>query len=141
MNIGYLVDTDWAIHWLNGQDRIRKRLEELKEHGLALSAISLAELYEGVCYSRSLEASERMLSDFLKGVSLLGINEDTCKLFGRERGRLRQSKRSIGDFDLLIGATALRYGLILLSNNRKHFEQIEGLRMESIPSPSAPSTE
>ena len=64
MNIGYLVDTDWAIHWLNGQDRIRKRLEELKEHGLALSAISLAELYEGVCYSRNLEESERMLTTF-----------------------------------------------------------------------------
>ena len=29
--------------------------------------------------------------------------------------------------DLLIGATALRHGLTLLSNNRRHFEGIEGL--------------
>lgn len=37
----------------------------------------------------------------------------------------------IGDFDLLIGATALHYDLTLLSNNR-HFERIGGLRLESL---------
>jgi predicted nucleic acid-binding protein len=33
--------------------------------------------------------------------------------------------------DLLIGATALRHDLTLLSNNRRHFEAIQGLRLES----------
>ncbi len=34
--------------------------------------------------------------------------------------------------DLLIAATALEHNLNLLSNNRKHFENIEGLRLESL---------
>jgi len=38
----------------------------------------------------------------------------------------------IGDCDLLIGATALRHNLTLLTNNRRHFERIEGLHMESV---------
>jgi tRNA(fMet)-specific endonuclease VapC len=38
----------------------------------------------------------------------------------------------IGDCDLLIGATALRHNLTLLTNNRRHFERIDGLRMESV---------
>ena len=37
----------------------------------------------------------------------IGINE--CQMFGRERGRLRQANKMIGDFDLLIGATALQH--------------------------------
>ena len=132
MTPSYLVDTDWAIHWLNGQGGIRTRLEELRDQGLALSAISLAEPYEGVQYSRDPAKSEEMLSAFLEGLSLIGLDEETCKLFGKERGRLRSFGKSLGDFDLLIGATPLRHDLTLLSNNRKHFQQIEGLRIESI---------
>jgi len=37
----------------------------------------------------------------------------------------------VGDFDLLIGATGLRYGLTVLTNNLRHFELIEGLPIES----------
>ena len=45
MNASYLVDTDWAIHYLNGQDRTRERLEELEDSGLGFSIISLAGVY------------------------------------------------------------------------------------------------
>ena len=38
----------------------------------------------------------------------------------------------IGDFDLLIAAMALQYDLTLLTNNRRHFERIDGLRIESV---------
>jgi predicted nucleic acid-binding protein len=43
----YLIDTDWIIDHLNHIERITRRLEELAPEGLALSIISLAELYEG----------------------------------------------------------------------------------------------
>ena len=36
------------------------------------------------------------------------------------------------DFDLLIGVTARQHGLTLLTNNRRHFENIQGLRIESL---------
>jgi tRNA(fMet)-specific endonuclease VapC len=44
----YLIDTDWVIDHLNHVERVTRRLEELAPGGLALSSISLAELYEGV---------------------------------------------------------------------------------------------
>jgi tRNA(fMet)-specific endonuclease VapC len=100
---------------------------------LALSVISLAELYEGVYYSRDPEGDARALQDFLRGVTLLPVDERTCQIFGRERGRLRAAGLLIGDFDLLIGATALRHHLTLLTNNRRHFERIDGLDIESLP--------
>lgn len=128
----YLVDTDWAIHYLNGRQDITERLESLKHEGLGLSVVSLAELYEGVYYSRDPERDERGLNEFLQGITLLGLDEEVAKTFGRERGRLRAAGMMIGDVDLLIGATALQYDLTLLTNNRRHFERIEGLRIESL---------
>ena len=131
MSAGYLVDTDWIIHWLNGHAAIGQRLEALRPQGLALSAISLAGLYEGVYYSREPEHNERQLRDALSGLTLLGVDFETCQIFGRERGRLRQRRTLIADFDLLIGATALRHQFTLLTNNRSDFEVLEGLQIES----------
>jgi len=44
----YLIDTDWVIDHLNHIERVTRRLEVYAPEGLALSIISLTELYEGV---------------------------------------------------------------------------------------------
>jgi len=132
MSLRYLIDTDWVIHYLNGRDDIVRRLHELQREGLGVSVISLAELYEGIYYSTDPEGNEQDLHDFLRGVSTFGIDEEICKIFGRERGRLRKAGQLIGDFDLLIAATGLHYGLTVLTNNRQHFERVEGLQIESV---------
>jgi tRNA(fMet)-specific endonuclease VapC len=127
----YLIDTDWTIHYLNGQLEVIQRVDELRAEGVALSVVSLAELYEGVYYSRNPQESERQLDAFLRGVAVLGIDVETCKLFGRERGRLRAAGKTVGDLDLLIGSAALRHRLTVLTNNRRHFELIEGIQLPS----------
>jgi tRNA(fMet)-specific endonuclease VapC len=131
MTIRYLIDTDWVIDHLNEIERVVTRLKELRPQGLALSIVSLAELSEGVQYSRDPDQSQQALDAFLEDVSILGIDEEVCKIFGRERGRLRKAGQLIGDFDLLIAATGLYYGLTVLTNNRQHFERVEGLQIES----------
>jgi tRNA(fMet)-specific endonuclease VapC len=132
MILRYLVDTDWAIHYLNGRVDVVNRLRALRPDGLGLSVVTLAELYEGVYYSRDPEKDEQGLNNFSRGITVIGFDEETSKIFGRERGRLRQAGQIIGDIDLFIAATALQYNLILLSNNRRHFERIDSLRLESI---------
>ena len=129
----YLIDTDWVIDHLHQIERVTRRLEELAPEGLALSIISLVELYEGVYYARNPVESETALQRFLDPeLTILGIDEETCKIFGKERaGRLRAAGALVGDCDLLIGATVLRQDLILLTNNRRHFERIEGVQIES----------
>lgn len=128
----YLADTDWVIHYLNGHAQIVARIQDLIPQGIALSVISLAELYEGVFYSRDPQKSEEALQDFLLGIELVGIDEEITRVFGRVRGKLRGEGKTVGDFDLLIGATALHLGLTLLTNNRRHFDLIENLQMISV---------
>ncbi len=98
-----------------------------------MSIISLAELYEGVYYSRDPFQSERVLEEFLTpDLGIIRIDEDICKIFGKERGRLRKLGKIISDFDLLIACTCLCYELTLLSNNKKHFELVENLQIISV---------
>ena len=128
----YLIDTDWVIHYLNDVGSVIDRLVPLTRDDLGLSILSLAELHEGLVRSRDPQADQRRLNDFLLGVTVVDLDEETCRIFGRERARLRAEGNLIGDLDLLIGATAARHGLTLLTNNRRHFERIDGLPIESV---------
>jgi tRNA(fMet)-specific endonuclease VapC len=128
----YLVDTDWVIDHLHGRAQVVRRLEELAPDGIGLSILSLAELYEGVYFSTTPQDNENALQDFLGGVDVLTLDDDICRIFAQERGRLRAAGMLIGDFDLLIGATALHYGLTLLTNNRRHFERLTDLDIVSV---------
>jgi tRNA(fMet)-specific endonuclease VapC len=125
----YLVDTDWIIHYLRGAEKVTQKLISVKVEGLAISMVSLAEIYEGVCQSPDPLANERVLKDFLTGVSVLQVDEEICKTFGKERARLRKQGKLIGDFDLLIASTCLHHNLILLTGNIKHFERVESLKI------------
>jgi tRNA(fMet)-specific endonuclease VapC len=133
MIIRYLVDTDWVIDYLLGVEPIVQKLDELKPKGLAISVITMAEVLEGVYYSRKPSESQRGFDDFLEDIPVLEVNEKIAKNFGMERGRLRKNGKIIGDFDILIAATCIANDLTLLTNNLRHFERIEGLPIISLP--------
>jgi tRNA(fMet)-specific endonuclease VapC len=130
--VRYLVDTDWVVHYLHGAGQVTARLAQLRPEGIGLSIISLAEVYEGLTRPNDPRNNEQGLHDLLVAVAVVDLDEETCRIFGRERARLRADGNLIGDLDLLIGATALGHGLTLLTNNRRHFDRIEGLAIESV---------
>ena len=125
----YLVDTDWAIDYLHKAERTARRLEELLPQGVGLSVVSLAELYDGLAGSRNPDADSEALRLFLEAVEVVPLDDDSCRVFGKERARLREAGNLIGDMDILIGATAISRDLTLLTNNRRHFERLQGLRL------------
>lgn len=91
----------------------------------------MAELYDGAFGANDPENAERELGSFLNYVEVMHLDDATCRIFARERRRLRAAGNIIGDFDLLIGSTALRHGLTLLTNNRRHFERLQDLNIIS----------
>ena len=71
------------------------------------------------------------MREFLLSFEVVELDIEICRIFARERGRLRAAGMLIKDFDLLIGASALRHNLTLLTNNRNHFGRMNGLRIVS----------
>ncbi len=123
----YLVDTDWIIHALYEIPAFTQRLNELFNEGIGISIISMAELYQGVFYSYDPQSNEARMLDFLIGYEVVQLDDDICRTFALERGRLKAAGMPISDMDLLIGCTALQRGLTLLSNNVRHFGRLQGL--------------
>jgi tRNA(fMet)-specific endonuclease VapC len=74
MNLAYLVETDWAVHWLRGRNPIIYQLEMLKPQGLGLCIISLAELYAGIYRSANVSKAREVLERFLLRVTILEVN-------------------------------------------------------------------
>jgi predicted nucleic acid-binding protein len=128
----YLLDSDWAIEYLRGSDRFIDRIASLLPLGIGISIISVAELYDDVAAARDQTASELELIELLNRLGVLGVDQEIAQIFGAERHRLRGKGEPIGDMDLLIAATALRHDLTLLTNNRRHFNRIPDLTVESV---------
>jgi len=59
----------------------------------------------------------------------LPLNRAILERFGVLRGDLSRRGLTIGDFDLLIAATALHHDLTLVTRNRRHFSRIPSLRL------------
>jgi predicted nucleic acid-binding protein len=47
------------------------------------------------------------------------------------KSSLEQSGSPLDDMDLMIAATALLDNLVLVTNNLKHFQRIDGLKIEN----------
>ena len=129
----YLIDTDWVINCLHGVQQVMTRVDELMPADIGISPLSLAELYDGILGDADPAHSEGELFAFLaRGITTVEVDLETCRVFARERRRLRAAGNLIPDFDLMIGATAVRHDLTLLSNNRRHFQRIAGLNLISV---------
>jgi tRNA(fMet)-specific endonuclease VapC len=127
--ISYLIDTDWVIDFLKGKRGVVDKLSSLVDKGLAISIISLAELYEGIYSSDNPERPMKGLHHFLAGMTVLGIDDEIAKIFGKQRTILRKERKLIDNFDLLIASTCLHYDLTLLTNNVSHFDRIKELKI------------
>ena len=128
----FLVDTDWTIDYLNGITRIIENLNSYLSSGVGISIISVAELYEGVIGANDPGNAERELDAFLDYIEIVPLDNAICRIFAAERRRLKAGGTTISDFDLLIGSTALRHNLTLLTNNRRHFQRVQNLTIISV---------
>ena len=116
--MNYLLDTSWVVGHLRSTPQIVSSIQEFHEEGLAVSIVSVAELYEGVFRSNQPDANEESLKDFLSTVTVLGITEDVAKRYGEERSKLLNTGNLIGALDLLIAATARTHDLVLLTSDQ-----------------------
>ena len=64
-------------------------------------------------------------------VTWLPVTQSVAERGAGIAAELRRKGRSCGDFDPLLAATALAYGLVLVTRNVRHFESIDELSLEN----------
>ena len=125
----FLLDTNICIYYMKGLFDLDMRIEEVGNENWFISEITLAELKFGVANSKNKEKNRSALSDFLEGVNIVPIY-NALDLYADEKARLRIEGKTVDDFDLLIGATAIINNMTLVTNNVKHFGRIENIVIE-----------
>ncbi len=122
----YLLDTTWVVEYLRGNADVISNVQKFQKEGLAVSILSVAELYEGIFRSQQPTRNERSLQEFLSAVTILDLTETICRTYGEQKVKLLHEGAVIGALDLLIASTALAHGLTLLTKDRD-FERVGNL--------------
>jgi len=126
----YMLDTNMCIFLMKGNTDVLRRYLRNKDSGLALSSITVAELYHGVFNSTNIEKNNTNLANFFIGLSIQDFDSMAAVEYGIIRADLQKKGKMIGQLDMLIGAHAKSRNLTLVTNNTREFEHIEGLAIE-----------
>lgn len=125
----YLLDSDWIIEALGNRQPAVRTLEQWAGSPMYVSYVTIGEVYERAFTSANPQAHLLSLRQFLSAYRLLTLTDPIMERFAEVRAYLRRHGELIPDFDLLIGATALVYGLTVLTFNVRHFGHIPELKV------------
>ena len=127
----YLLDTNICIYVQKQYPSVLRKFMEKADEGLAISVITLAELEHGAAKSTRPEKSRVALIKFLSMVTVLPFDREAAYEYGQIRAALERKGTPIGPLDMQIAAHAKAENLIIVTNNVREFERVEGLIIEN----------
>lgn len=127
----YLLDTNQIIDFLNNKQVVVDQLASMLAEGVAISTISIAEYLQGVFKSKNPRHALDLFSKFIDEgkVEVLVVDFQVAETYANLQANFEQTGNRIPLFDLLIAATAITFGLILVSDD-KVFIKIKDLRLK-----------
>ena len=127
----YMLDTNICSYIIrNKPQSIKKKLQEVEQnHTIALSSIVVSELLYGAT-KKDTPKLMRIVSAFIDNFIIYDYSKISAQSYGNIRTDLEKKGKIIGANDLLIASHALSLGAVLVTNNRREFERVEGLVLE-----------
>jgi tRNA(fMet)-specific endonuclease VapC len=126
-----LLDTNVASFILKHDTRADLYRPNIAGKLWALSFQSVAELEQWARIRGWGEQRKADLEKFFDQMVMLNPDRDMCRLWGEIRAGAKKKGRPIDVADAWIAATALRYGIPLVTHNRADFQFFDGLTIIS----------
>lgn len=129
--MGIILDTNVIIQGERGAFDLAFWLDKYAHEPLEIAAISVAELWHGAERATAEHRTLRVqyLTSVLEVLSVVPYTETTAREHARIWAALETTGRMIGFYDLIVAATALERGSTVATFNRRHFENIRGLKV------------
>ena len=127
----YLLDTNIVIYVLK-----RRPVEVLSTFNanasrMAISSITLAELFHGAEKSSRVSENLAVVEDFCSRLQVLPYGPKAAQHYGAIRAALEKLGQPIGVNDMHIAAHARSEGLVLVTNNMGEFARVPALEVEN----------
>jgi tRNA(fMet)-specific endonuclease VapC len=124
-----LLDTNIVSFLLKQDSRAKLYTPYLQSHRLAISFMTVAELFQWAAMHNWGPRRTNQLEATLKTYLILTFDIALCRLWGQIRSNCRAIGRPISPQDAWIAAAALQYRLPLVTHNPTDFQTIEGLQL------------
>jgi tRNA(fMet)-specific endonuclease VapC len=129
--MNYYLDTNICIAYLNGRsENVRDKLLAKKPSAIKIPSMVAAELYlgayKGTKTEKGLQDAERFLSIF----EIIPFDDRCILHYAKTRAALERTRQMIGPNDIIIAATVMAHGGILVTNNVREFARVDGLMCE-----------
>ena len=125
----FLLDTNFCIQFIRGKAWARLALSKVQASDVAVSAVTVGELFEGAHRSDRTAQEIKKAEAFLNPIEVIPFGREEAKVWGLVEANLRKQGKPIEAEDSLIAATAIRNDLNLVTGNTKHFDRIDGLKL------------
>ena len=127
-----IVDTTVIIDIWRGRSKVKSVLKPYSDQTTCISAITIAEIYDGLGYTKEKKSEtiylqikdqiEKVLSDF----HIIPLNSQILQESGYLKGFLRAKGITLDLADCIIGTTAkLMNAEKLITRNERHFQDFE----------------
>ncbi|EIM25585.1 type II toxin-antitoxin system tRNA(fMet)-specific endonuclease VapC [Microvirga lotononidis] len=128
----YLLDTNICIYIRRERPpAVLERFNGLPAGSTAISVITYGELVYGVQKSPASRKAMVILEELTTLIPILPMAVGVATTYGAIRSELAARGALIGNNDLWIAAHAKSLGLILVTNNEREFQRVEGLTIEN----------
>lgn len=126
----YLLDTNICIAILRGLFNYEEILEKIAEEDCYISELTRYELKAGESLARQKQIGFKN-QGLEKLLALFNIIP-AIDFAADEKARLQLAGTPVDDdFDMLIGSTSVVYGMTMVTENVRHFKEINGIRIEN----------
>lgn len=126
-----LLDTNGVIFGLINDRAAVDLIDTLMADGVAVSMVTSMEAYQGTLRETTSEAERAAFARFFATVPILPFSAPVARRCAELRHQLKQQGRRVNSraMDLIIAATALDYGLELVTRNTSDYDDIPGLTL------------
>lgn len=126
----YALDTNSVSYFLKGRGRVAARFLSTPPREVGVPSVVLYELLYGAARSQAPRPLRERLDVLVGALQVLPFGAAEAATAARVRLDLEKAGHPIGPLDLLIAATALERGAVLVTHNTREFRRIRGLRIE-----------
>jgi tRNA(fMet)-specific endonuclease VapC len=128
----YSLDTNICIYFLTGKyPTLLTKILTYHPDDIKIPAIVKAELYFGAENSKKRDENMNSIESFLLPFEIVPFDSAAAAQYGTIRAALEKAGKPIGPNDLLIAATSLVIGAVLVTNNTAEFSRVGGLALEN----------
>ncbi len=127
----YMLDTNICIFVIKNRPIHLRNIFNSEAQHLCISSVTLAELMFGAEKYEQVARNLQTVENFSARLPVVPFDETAATHCGQIRASLERAGTPIGPYDLMIAGHARCEGLVLVTNNKREFERVDGLRIEN----------